>query len=648
MCGIVGIVDLKGQETPDRSVLVAMNEVQSHRGPDEVGLFLEPGIGFGHKRLSIIDLASGQQPFFSADGNVVLSYNGEIYNFMEVRAELEAKGHAFRTNCDTEVIVYAWVEWGPECVHKLRGMFAFSIWDKATETLFLARDRLGIKPLYYTVLADGRLLFASELKGILQHPDLPRRLDLEAVEDYFAYGYVPDPKSIFKNVHKLLPGHTLLARRGGEPKVTQYWDLTFQEAGPDSEEALAEALIPELREAVRLRMIADVPLGAFLSGGVDSSAVVAMMAGLSEEPVNTCSIGFDRQDHDESHFAREVAGRYETNHNVRIVDPQDFDLVEKLASIYDEPFADSSAIPTYRVCELARQRVTVALSGDGGDELFAGYRRYRWHAYEQRVRSRMAQSIRGPLFGFLGRTYPKLDWAPQPLRAKTTFQALALDAVDGFFHSVSMLPDTLRRSLFSDSMHRELAGYQAVEVLRGYMANAPADDALSRVQYADFKTYLPGDILTKVDRASMAHSLEVRVPILDHEFIGWAARIPSQLRLKGREGKYIFKKALEPYLPESVLYREKMGFAVPISAWFRGPLRGRISRLADSELLGDSGLFDMAFLQKLVSQHTSGLRENSGVLWALLMFESSVGRVLGAVSSDEAAKADLRIRAAGR
>ena len=345
--------------------------------------------------------------------------------------------------------------------------------------------------------------------------------------------------------------------------------------------------------------------------------------------MNTCSISFDVPEYDESRYAAEVAQRYATHHNTRMVDPNSFDLVDRLASFFDEPFADSSAMPTFRVCELAREQVIVALSGDAGDELFAGYRRYRWHAYEQAIRNRFPQTLRGPLFSVLGRLYPKLDWAPKFLRAKSTFQALAEDPFVGYFHSISILRDELRARMFNDHMRRELQGYRAADVLVERMRSAKTDDDLSRAQYADMKTYLTGDILTKVDRTSMATSLEVRSPIIDHEFMEWAAGIPAAMRLKGGEGKYIFKKALEPYLPHDVMYRDKMGFAVPISEWFRGPLRQRVGDALASDVLADTGMFDMAYLRKLVEQHQSGVSEHSPALWALLMFESSLRNLYG-------------------
>lgn len=622
MCGIVGIFDITGASEIDRNLLSRMNESQFHRGPDEGGLHTEPGLGFGHRRLSIIDLSSGQQPMHSQDGNVVLTYNGEVYNFPELREELEALGYSFRTHCDTEVILYAWQAWGESCVERLRGMFAFAIWDRSSQTLFLARDRLGVKPLFYAELSNGQFIFGSELKALKQHPLLPKEVDPTAIEDYFGFGYIPDPKTIYRGVYKLEPGYCLTIKRGQNVyRPKQYWDVKFQTASVGGAAEAGEELIERLREAVKIRMVADVPLGAFLSGGVDSSGVVALMAGLSKEPVNTCSISFGDPKFNEAQFAAQVAERYHTAHRVEQVDPDDFSLIDRLSGLYDEPYADSSALPTYRVCELAKKQVTVVLSGDGGDENLAGYRRYRWHTYEERMRALLPDALRVPLFSTLGRVYPKLDWAPKVLRAKTTLESIGRDSMAGYFHSVSLLSNGMRNQLFSDSLKRELQGYQAIEVFRRYSRQAP-DHPLSMVQYLDLKTYLAGDILTKVDRASMAHALEVRVPLLDHKLVEWMATLPPDLKLHGREGKYLFKKALEPYLPNDILYRPKMGFAVPLSSWFRGPLKQRVQQALLGETLKSTGWFDEAYLHHLVSQHQSGLRDYSASIWSLLMFEA--------------------------
>jgi asparagine synthase (glutamine-hydrolysing) len=455
-------------------------------------------------------------------------------------------------------------------------------------------------------------------------PGLSRELDPCAVEEYFAYGYVPEPRTIFKSAFKLQPGHTLTLQVGDTalPNQKKIWDVPFKPQAAKSVEESEHELINKLRDAVQSHLVADVPLGAFLSGGVDSSAVVAMMAGMTEEPVNTCSIGFNDQAYDESGYANEVATQYGTRHYRELVDKDDYGLIDTLARLYDEPYADSSAIPTYRVCELARKRVTVALSGDGGDENFAGYRRYRYAMAEQRVRSVLPSSLRKPVFGFLGNVYPKADWAPRMFRAKTTFEALARDLVEGYFHGVSVMPDRVRAQLFSDGFKRSLQGYSAIEVMRGHAANSPTDDPLSLIQYVDMKTWLPGDILTKVDRASMAHALEVRVPLLDHEFVEWASGVPSSLKLRGQEGKYLLKKSLEPHLSHDVLYRDKMGFSIPLASWFRGPLRERVKQALLGPTLAGTGIFNMRFLQDMVEQHQSGRRDYTAPIYTVMMFEA--------------------------
>ncbi|HEY3909967.1 MAG TPA: XrtA/PEP-CTERM system amidotransferase [Stellaceae bacterium] len=636
MCGIAGIFDCRGRGDADRRLLRRMTDRLDHRGPDGEGFYYAPGVGLGHRRLAIIDLAGGAQPIFNEDRTVCVVFGGEIYNFQELMAELSALGHTFRSRCDTEVIVHAWEEWGEHCLDRFNGMFAFALLDERRETLFLARDRFGEKPLYYALLDDGRLLFASELKAILCSPGVDRRLDPQAVEEFFAFGYIPDPRSIYLGVKKLAPAHCLTLRRGEEvPQPRAYWDLRFSDGVAIRREEAEEELIARLRQSVRLRMVADVPLGAFLSGGVDSSAVVATMAGLRPQPVSTFSIAFGTKGFDESAYAALIAQRYRTDHHVKEVDPNSFDLLDRLATIYDEPFGDSSALPTLRVCATARENVTVALSGDGGDEVFAGYRRYRWHRSEERVRRVVPLGLRGPLFGLLGTIYPKLDWAPRPLRAKATLLELARNTTDAYFSSVSVCGPALRRRLFSSDFSRSLQGYNAVEVLRQHMSRCASANPLSKVQYADFKTYLPGDILTKVDRASMASSLEVRVPLLDHTFAEWAAQLPPGLKLHGREGKYIFKSALEPHVPREILYRAKQGFAVPLAAWFRGPLRQRVHQRLNGPALRQSGLFDMTAIATLLDQHRSGVHDHSAALWSLSMFEAFLREVEGGPAAGE-------------
>lgn len=628
MCGITGIFDTRGASGINRGVLQCMNDSQLHRGPDEGSLHIEPGVGLGHRRLSIIDIATGQQPLFNEDGSVVVIFNGEIYNYQQLIPELQALGHVFHTKSDTEVIVHAWESWGADCVKRFRGMFAFTLWDRNQQTLFMARDRLGVKPLYYALLDDGTLLFGSELKSLLAHGGLRRDIDPLAVEEYFALGYVAEPRTIFKQASKLPPAHTLTIRRGQPMREpVAYWDVKFSLDNPISEADARAELVERLKESVRLRMIAEVPLGAFLSGGVDSSAVVATMAGLSADPVNTCSIAFDDPAFNESAFAQKVADRYHTNHRVETVKSDDFDLIHALARLYDEPYADSSAIPTYRVCQLARKHVTVALSGDGGDESLGGYRRYRMHLIEERMRSALPISVRRPVFGAMGKIYPKADWAPRMFRAKTTFQGLARSSVEAYFHTISILRDPMREQLFSPRFKTELAGYSAHEVFTQHAARAGTDDPLALIQYLDLKTYLVGDINTKVDRASMAHSLEVREPLMDHELVEWLATLPSRHKICGQEGKYLLKKAMDPYLPQDVLYRPKMGFAVPLARWFRGPLKQRVRDAVLGQRLQATGWFNAAYLQHLVETHQSGARDYSAPLWTLLMFEAFLRQV---------------------
>jgi asparagine synthase (glutamine-hydrolysing) len=628
MCGFTGIFDTRGRRGIDGSALERMNESQHHRGPDEVGIHVEPGVGLGHRRLSIIDLTTGQQPLFNEDGSVVIAFNGEIYNYQELIPELTQLGHRFHTRSDTEVIVHAWEQWGEDCVARFRGMFAFALWDRNRETLFLARDRLGVKPLYWALLDDGLLVFGSELKSLLANGGLRREIDPYAVEEYFALGYVAEPRTIFRQARKLAPAHTLCFRRGAPPPMPrEYWDVRFTlDRQLTLDDACAE-LRERLRESVRLRMISEVPLGAFLSGGVDSSAVVSVMAGLSETPVNTCSIAFSDPAFNEAEFARIVAERYRTNHHVDLVESDDFDLVDSLARLYDEPYADSSAIPTYRVCQLARKHVTVALSGDGGDETFGGYRRYRMHVAEERMRSMLPLALRRPIFGMLGRVYPKADWAPRVFRAKSTFEALARDSVEAYFHGVSILRAPMRQRLFSSAFRKELGDYDAFEVFRAHAGRAQTDDPLALIQYLDLKTYLVGDINTKVDRASMAHSLEVREPLMDHPLIEWLASLPSSFKIHGQEGKYLLKKAMEPNLPAEIMYRPKMGFAVPLARWFRGPLRQRVRDALLGERLAATGYFDPRYLRHLVEVHESGGRDYSSPLWTLLMFDAFLRNV---------------------
>ncbi len=617
MCGISGIYNYKTLEPVSERVLKGMNDTLVHRGPDDEGFYISNELGLGHRRLSIIDLASGHQPMTNEDGTVWVAFNGEIYNFAELHQWLDAKGHQFKTRSDTEVIVHLYEEKGEQCFSELRGMFAIAIWDQRNKKLILARDRVGKKPLYY--YHDGsKLLFGSEIKAILRAPDICREIDLEALSDYFSFLYVPAPKSIFKKIRKVLPGHYLVVSAKGL-RETKYWDLSFAETDNLSEESWCGKIIETLQEAVRLRLMSEVPLGAFLSGGVDSSSVVAMMHGAMNGPVTTSSIGFEEKEFNELPYARSVATQFGTDHHEQIVRPDALAVIEKLAWHYDEPFADSSAVPTYYVSKVAREHVTVALSGDGGDENFAGYRRYYFDQRENSIRALLPSAIRQPLFGVLASLYPKADWAPRVFRGKATFQNLARCPIAAYFRSVSACHSELKSQLLHPDVRRELSDYDSLDVLRGYYETADTTDPLSRIQYVDIKTYLTDDILAKVDRASMAVSLEVRAPILDHKFMELAARIPSSLKLRGIQGKYIFKRALKRHLSDSILYRNKMGFAVPLAEWFRGDLK----EMAYEKIIqcGIESILDEACVAQIWQEHQRGFRDRSTELWTLLMFQ---------------------------
>ncbi|TNE28906.1 MAG: amidotransferase 1, exosortase A system-associated [Alphaproteobacteria bacterium] len=625
MCGIAGIFHPEMPKPVDPIRVERMCDALVHRGPDGSGVWTAPGIGLGHRRLSIIDIAGSPQPMHSADGRAVIVFNGEIYNFRELRHQLEREGARFNTTGDTEVILAAWQKWGPDCLQHLDGMFAFAIWDTERRELFLARDRLGVKPLFLTRLSDGSIAFASELKGLLAHPLMRRRANLAAIDDYLAWGYVPDHTSILEGVEKLPAGHFLLMKQGQAPGRPQsWWDISFAERRKGSEADLSAELVHLLREAVRSRMVADVPLGAFLSGGVDSSSVVALMSEASIEPVKTCSIGFDVAALDETSYAQQIAERFGTEHRSRIVGNDDFAEIDHLAAMFDEPFGDASALPTWRVCQLAREHVTVALSGDGADEAFAGYRRQVFHAHEERARALLPASLRGPVFGTLGRLWPKADWAPRPLRAKTTFLALAGSGEEGYARGLSVLAQDQRHALYSDRAKRDLGAYRAEDALVSLMRGAPARGGLDRAQYADLKFWLPGDILTKVDRTSMAVSLEAREPLLDHRLIEFAASLPESMRVRRSQGKYLLKRTMERYLPTEILYRPKQGFVTPIAQWLRGPLKNAARGISSSKTLVDTGWFEPNVVAALADAHILGRSDNSRVLWQLLMLERAL------------------------
>lgn len=614
MCGIAGVFDTHGRASFDDALIGCMTDRLVHRGPDGSGIHNEPGLALGHRRLAIIDLAGGAQPMRTPDGAVTVVFNGEIYNFLELRTELEGKGARFVSCSDTEVLLHGWRQWGLAMLDRLRGMFAFSLWDSRNETLVIARDHFGKKPLHYSLLKDGTLVFGSEIKSLLVHPDVNRRLDPEAVADFFTFGYIPDPKTIYAEIRKLPPAHVMVAQRGQPLKIRPYWNL-LNEQLLQTHSAPPERLVENLRNAVKSRMISDVPLGALLSGGLDSSAVVALMTELVEGEVSSFSISFDERAFDEASYAQAVASRYKTKHTVRKVDPDDFSLLERLPAVYDEPFGDISAIPTFAVCATAKRSVTVALTGDGGDEAMAGYRRYAFHCAEERIRSCIPKRLRMHVLGAAAGIYPHASWLPRPLRAKTTLRELSLDAPDAYLYMVSALRPDTRQMLLSGDFQNELKGYDPGDLIRAHFnVDAPLD-SLQRAQYTDVMTYLPGDILVKVDRASMANSLELRAPMLDPEFFAWSFWQRPGTKIAEHGGKALLKRAMESYLPADLIYRPKQGFTVPVAQWFCGALRDRIEDLADSKALQASGVLNMAQVKRMAQAHTSGRQDCSKPLW---------------------------------
>jgi asparagine synthase (glutamine-hydrolysing) len=615
MCGIAGMMGTERGCVADGAVVRRMCDVITHRGPDDYGAYVNGPVGLGMRRLSIIDLSTGHQPIANEDETIWIVYNGEVYNFIELRDELRARGHVFRTNTDTEAIVHLYEEFGSDCVKRLRGMFAFAIYDSRNRSLLLARDRLGKKPLHYAM--DGEwLVFGSEIKSLLEAaPDLAE-VNREGILNYFYFGYIPDPQSAFRKIHKLPPGH-LLEFRNGQIKVKQYWDLpAYGTHGPISEEECLEELEKRLSEAVRMRLISDVPLGAMLSGGVDSSIVVGLMAKAMSQPVKTFTIGFDHNEFDETHYARQVAKAFATEHHELILNPDVVGTLEKLTPGLEEPFADSSILPTYYVSKLAREHVTVALSGDGGDELFAGYERYTRLL-------RRSQLDRLPQW--LGRMYREQIFHRTPsFYGRRFLFNISLPLRDRYIDSVSHFPAWGReRELFSKDF---LAWSDAVEsplnLFRRYFDDAPANDFVSRLLYLDSKTYLPFDILTKVDRMSMATSLEVRVPMLDHIFLEWVTSLPVSLKLRDMNGKYILKKLAERVgVPSEVLHRPKRGFAMPLVHWMRQELKRDLVEILLEPRTLQRGYYSKTALRKLVEEHTTGRRDRSHELWLLLMLE---------------------------
>lgn len=615
MCGISGIFEFARSRPVDSAVVHRMNDSLRHRGPDDEGIYVDRGIGLGHRRLSIIDVAGGHQPISNEDGTIWVLLNGEIYNYPSLSTDLQERGHQFRTRSDTEAIVHLYEEYGDACFTHLRGMFAIAIWDSRQNRLVLARDRVGKKPLYYYVDHE-KVLFASELKAIVAADSIPMQMDPLAVCDYFSFGYIPAPKTIYRHIRKILPAHYVVLSAACV-RETAYWNLSFANVESRPEREWAEMLREKLCEATRIRLMSEVPLGAFLSGGVDSSSVVALMSKVMDRPVTTCSIGFSEDSYNEAPYAQQVAAQFHAEHYEHLVEPEALAVVDKLVWHYDEPFADSSAIPTFYVSQVARRHVTVALGGDGGDENFAGYRRYLFDHRENQLRSMLPAAMRRAMFRPLGQYYPGLAWAPRMFRAKATFQSLSRSPLEGYFNSVSVFRPDEKTALFTEEFQRVLGDYDSIDVFRKHYDEADTTDPLSRIQYLDIKTYLPDDILTKVDRASMAVSLELRAPILDHEFMEMVASIPSHLKLCGNTGKYIFKKSFESILPDNILYRPKQGFAIPLAQWLRRDLK---ESAYDAIIQDEDGILDTGYLRKIWKQHQSGTFDRSAYLWSVLMF----------------------------
>jgi asparagine synthase (glutamine-hydrolysing) len=619
MCGIAGIVYADPNRTPEQALLKAMGDSIAHRGPDAEGFWVEPGVGLVHRRLSIIDLAAGDQPIANEDGSLQVIFNGEIYNFQALRGWLESRGHRFRTHSDTEVLVHLYEEDGDRLVDRLRGMFTFALWDRPRKRLLLARDRLGIKPLYL-YRDDEKVLFGSELKALLAHADVPRELDPAALEDYLAFGMVPGPRSIFARVEKLPPAHvvTVGADRWNE-QPRRYWQLRIQ---PDPQRRVddwQEAIRAKIDETVRLHLIADVPVGAFLSGGLDSSVVVASCHKLSNGPVRTFSMGFREESFNELPYARQVARQFGTEHQEEIVTPDAVSLLDELTRFYDEPFADASAIPTYLVSRLAARRVKVVLTGDGGDEAFGGYARYAHDLKEAALRRWLPAWLRRGALGPLANVWPKVDWLPRPLRAKTTLRNLALDAGPAYANTLSVCRPPLRRQLLAPDVVTALNGHAPEGVVEAGHALVAGDDLLGGMLAADVTTLLPDDFLVKVDRASMAHGLELRPPLLDHELLELTARIPSRWKVHDGQTKWIFKQTYAQTLPADVVWRKKHGFEVPLDAWLRGPLRPLFEAAVLQPGTWVGGVLNQVAARRLFQSHLRGTGRHGHVLWSLLM-----------------------------
>ncbi|MER3428145.1 MAG: asparagine synthase (glutamine-hydrolyzing) [Pyrinomonas sp.] len=617
MCGIVGIVDSK-KRAIDEHVLASMCDAIRHRGPDEEGKYVREGVGLAMRRLAIIDLKGGQQPIHNEDRTIWIIFNGEIYNYRELRAHLEKLGHRFYTNSDTEAIVHAYEQYGTDCPKRLRGMFAFAIWDEKKQELFLARDRAGKKPLLYAHV-NGKLIFASEFKALLLHPDVSREVNPEAIHHYLSFMCVPAPLTAYRAIRKLEPAHTLRFTRDGEIKLERYWHLDFTKKVKISEEEAGERAVEILREAVRVRLISEVPLGAFLSGGIDSSAVVALMSEESSGPVKTFSIGFEEEDFSELEHARRVARHVGADHHEFIVRPSALEVLPTLVEHYGEPYADSSAIPTYYVARETRRHVTVALNGDGGDECFAGYERYAAMRLAEAY-GRIPQTLRRWLIEPAIALLPSSERRRSRARDLKRFvTAASLPTVERYVRWVSVFDGEAKRALYSDMFHQQVAGRASSEFIAPWFRNGSG--VVDAALFADTMTYLPNDLLVKVDIATMAVSLEARSPFLDHHVIEFAASLPEELKLRRLTTKYLLKRVLGRLLPEENLQRRKMGFGVPLSHWFRGELRPFLEETVLSEKALKRGLFKPETVRRFVAEHVSGRRDHSHQLWTLLMLE---------------------------
>ena len=615
MCGIAGVVSTTRETNISEALVHRMCEQIVYRGPDDEGLYVADGAGFGMRRLSIIDLAGGHQPVFNEDRTAWTVFNGEIYNFRDLRPELESRGHRFRTHSDTEVIIHQYEETGADCVKKLRGMFALAIYDKTKRKLILARDRLGKKPLHYA-LHKGNLYFASEIKSILAIVPELAEVNSQGLLEYLYYGYVPDSNCVFTGIHKLPAGH-LLEFENGRITIRQYWDLpAYDTHTPKSEEECLEEMEHRLFEATKMRLISDVPLGAFLSGGIDSSTVVALMARASSGPVKTFSIGFKKDDFNEAKWARIVADKFGTEHHEMILEPDVVQTVEHLTSSLEEPFGDSSMLPTYYVSQMARQHVTVALSGDGGDEMFGGYDRYRIHA-GRRIFERIPAWARK---FYRDHVFPRV---PNAMRGRAYSYNASLSWQERYVDQLSFLPSFERDTPILSEDFREILkrGEDPGNALRCHFVKTPAADPVDQLLYVDTKTYLVGDILTKVDRMSMLNSLEVRVPILDHVFVEWVVGLPSEWKLRGNRQKYIFRKLAERVgVPREAIDRQKQGFTLPLTHWMRNELREMLMILLEPRSL-ERGYFVASGVRKLLDDHLVRGRGNPARIWRLLMFE---------------------------